>query len=218
MKKITYLKVEMDPFETDETLAEKLPEIDGVEFFQYFPEDRGVDIEREKEWLTEVGLTEAFNTQEYSEALGTTNHTPADIKGIIQKYLDKILTTDKLLIIDRFIFPSNPDPNYTNFIFDILEKYLPTLSEITFIASPRHDETTKNNITALLTGKNAAIQVNVETSDDFHDRFWISDHNSKGLFLGTSLNGYGRKYALVDYINTSDVRLIITELKGLGLI
>ncbi len=103
MKKETYLRVLMDSFEDDGTLAEKLSVIKDVEFFQYFPEKwGGIDVEKEKEWLLEVGLTEAFNTAQLCEALGTTSHRPADIKALLQKYLDRIVTTNKLIIIDRY--------------------------------------------------------------------------------------------------------------------
>ncbi len=209
----------MDPFEDEGTLAEKLSVIKDVEFFQYFPEDRGgIDVEREKEWLLEVGLTEAFNTAQHYEALGTTSHRPHDIKALVQKYLDRIVTTNKLIIIDRYFFPNRCDTNYSSFVGDILDKYLPTLDEITFITSSSHNATVKNSITTLLQNKKPTLTINFKFTEDFHDRFWISDHNGKGLFLGTSLNGYGRKYALIDYINTTDVRLIISELRTQRLI
>jgi len=217
MKKIAYFKVEMDPMADYEELVIKLSKMEGYEFFQHFPED-GLGIEQEKEWLIKVGLTEAFYAQKYYEALGTTSHRPDDIKALVQKYLDRIITTSKLLIIDRYIFPSRHDSNYANFVGDILDKYLATLDEITFITSATHNATLKNSITTLLKSKKASLNINFKFTEDFHDRFWISDHNDKGLFLGTSLNGYGKRYALIDYINTTDVRQIISELRGLSII
>jgi len=217
MKKVAYFKVEMDPMADYEKLVIKLSEMKGYEFFQYFPQD-GLDIEQEKEWLVKVGLTEAFYAQKYYEALGTTSHRPGDIKALIQKYLDRVVTTSKLLIIDRYFFPNRYDTNYPNFVGDILDKYLPNLDEITFITSANHNLPVKNSITTLLQGKKPTLNINFKFTEDFHDRFWISDPNDKGLFLGTSLNGYGRKYALIDYVNMTDVRKIILELRGLGII
>ena len=217
MKKEIYLKVHTDPMTDFEDLAIKLNELKDYEFFQYFPED-GMGIEEQKEWLLKVGQTEAFYTQEYYEALGTTSHRPSDIKDLIQKYLDRIVTTNKLLIVDRFIFPTNHDSTYATFVGDILDKYIATLDEITFVTSPSHNRTIKSSIETLLKSKKSTLNISYKFSDEFHDRFWISDHNDKGLFLGTSLNGYGRKYALIDYINTSDVRQIISELREQGLL
>ena len=122
-----------------------------------------------------------------------------DIKGIIQRYLDKVLKTDQLLIIDRFIFPKNFDPSYPIFFVDILDKYLSNLNSLNIITSSTHNVPLKNSIIALLKAKKDTLQIDIKCNDDFHDRFWISDFNNKGLLLGTSLNGFGRKYALIDY-------------------
>lgn len=217
MKRIAYFKVEMDPMADDDELAIKLSEMKGYKFFQHFPED-GFDIEQGKEWLFKIGLTDALYTSKYFEALGTINHRPADIKALVQKYLDRIITTRKLLIIDRYIFPNHHDSNYANFVGDILDKYLTTLDEITFITSDKHNVILKDSITSLLKSKNSTLNISFKFTEHFHDRFWISDYNDRGLFLGTSLNGYGKRYALIDYINTTDVRQIISELRGLNII
>ncbi len=213
-----YLKVLINPLDDETKLVEKLSEIKDVEFFHYFPENNEINIEKEKEWLLDVGITEAFNTSQYLEALGTTSHRPGDIKLLIQKYLDRTIKTNKLIIIDRYFFPNNHDATYPNFVVDILDKYLSIIDEITFITSPRYNSVAANSIKSLLFSKKETLTINIKHTDDFHDRFWISNYNGKGLFLGTSLNGFGRKYALIDYINTADVRLIIAELNTQGLI
>lgn len=217
-KRVMYIEVLMDSHVDEIALMEKLPIVEGVEFYKYSPFENKIDIEKEKEWLIEVGITEAFNTQEYLEFLGTTKHTLHDIKEIIQRYLDNIIKTDKLIIIDQYIFPTSYDSNYANFFIDILDKYLPKINEITFITPKKHNETLKTTITNLLKARKPTIQINIKKSEDFHDRFWISDPNNKGVFLGTSLNGWGKKYALIDYINTTDVREIISTLRTQGLI
>ena len=40
---------------------------------------------------------------------------------------------------------------------------------------------------------------------------------AKGLFIGTSLNGIGRRYALVDNMRDEDTETIVGELRRLGL-
>ena len=51
----------------------------------------------------------------------------------------------------------------------------------------------------------------------FHDRFWIF-HSEKltdccGLFVGTSINGLAKKYALIEYLSEKDCIDIICEIK-----
>ena len=61
------------------------------------------------------------------------------------------------------------------------------------------------------------IKMTVEKCNEFHDRFWVGIDNRKGVVLGTSLNGIGKKIALVDILKESDVDAIIDELKIAGL-
>jgi hypothetical protein len=64
---------------------------------------------------------------------------------------------------------------------------------------------------------NPHISVEHSKSKYFHDRFWIAD-DLRGIFVGTSLNGLGKKYALVDNIRDSDTNSIVEELRRLELI
>jgi hypothetical protein len=52
-------------------------------------------------------------------------------------------------------------------------------------------------------------------SEKFHDRFWLAD-GARGLVVGTSLNGLGKRYALVDFMQPSDVRDVVQALKTEG--
>jgi hypothetical protein len=61
------------------------------------------------------------------------------------------------------------------------------------------------------------IDATLKMTDDFHDRFWIAD-KAKGLFVGTSLNGIGKKYALVDVMRDEDTATIVKELRRVNLL
>ena len=50
--------------------------------------------------------------------------------------------------------------------------------------------------------------IEIYQTDLFHDRIWISNRN-KGFFVGTSLNGIGRKVTLIDSIASNDVKGIV---------
>lgn len=217
IKKEFYIKVESNPIKDWEDLITDLNKIKGYKFYQYKPRF-GRSIKEQKKWLLKVGHTEALYADEWREFIGTISHRPQDIKDIIQKYLDKVIVSNKLLIIDRYFFPSRYDITYPNFVFDILEKYLITIDEITIITSTRHDKRLKLEIETLLKTKKSTLNLNYGFTDTIHDRFWISDYNKKGLILGTSLNGFGKKYALIDYLKINDVKKLISELQTIGLI
>lgn len=214
MTKEFFIRVSTDPGTELEDLASKLEKIKGFKFYEYTPQTGEI----EKDWLIEVGQTLALQTEDVSEALGTTSHQPNDIKELIQKFLDKIITTNQLLIVDRFIFPTKRDSNYPNFLCDLLDKYIGTLEKIIFITSPSYERPVQVSVETLLKSKKPTLNIEYKFSDEYHDRFWISDFDKRGVFLGTSLNGYGRKYALVDYINISDVRQIVSSLRDEGLL
>jgi hypothetical protein len=42
------------------------------------------------------------------------------------------------------------------------------------------------------------------TTDVYHDRFWLSASNKKGVFVGNSLTGIGSKYCLVTVLPDAD--------------
>jgi hypothetical protein len=75
-----------------------------------------------------------------------------------------------------------------------------------------------SSIEALLQSHKPSLNIIHSKSDDFHDRYWISGNREKAILTGTSINGLGNKFALVDRVNTSDVRVIVNELKSRGLI
>ncbi|OOE39103.1 hypothetical protein BZG06_15875, partial [Salinivibrio kushneri] len=60
---------------------------------------------------------------------------------------------------------------------------------------------------------NSKLLVRDIITNDFHDRFWINPVNQKGLIVGTSINGIGKKISLVDKLQDQDVEVILNELK-----
>jgi hypothetical protein len=53
------------------------------------------------------------------------------------------------------------------------------------------------------------IEINDLITEDFHDRYWIDVENTKGVMVGTSLNGIGKKIAMIDHASAADTREII---------
>jgi hypothetical protein len=75
----------------------------------------------------------------------------------------------------------------------------------------------KSAVISLISAQNAQLQIDCRTSNAFHDRFWLSDSRSQGIVTGSSLNGLGKRYALVDRLSSSDVKEIAKALQAEGI-
>ncbi|MBK7383219.1 MAG: hypothetical protein IPI81_07765 [Flavobacteriales bacterium] len=168
--------------------------------------------------LFKRGLSSLMQDDLLLEHLITKGATPSQISSVFQVYLTKVGIDSELIIVDRFFFHSN-DPNYPALVEDILKPFMSALDHLRFVTKAGGvNAATKSAIITRLQGLKTSLQITHTTSDDFHDRFWISGVRQRGLISGTSLNGYGLKYALVDRLNTSDVRAIVSQLVAQSLI
>lgn len=126
----------------------------------------------------------------------------------IMEYLNKILVNgDELLVIDPYIF-SNSDESYENMLINIFNKS--NYRNITVITN--FYNTDKEFLKYIQ--ENVPRLKQIKYTKDFHDRFWIAD-NKKGFVLGTSLNGVGKKYYYIDYLDNDDVSEIVSIVKNI---
>jgi hypothetical protein len=153
------------------------------------------------------------------------------IKDTRHKYLIVDMLRDKLadlspsneiVIVDNYIFP--PDEltqldkdDYLNVFRSIFTPTIRKVKSVKFVTRPRYDKNIFADFQKLLLNLNPQISVSCKTTRDFHDRFWIIDRGT-GLFVGTSLNGIGKKYALVDVIRKDDVAEIVNLLEMLRVV
>ena len=120
--------------------------------------------------------------------------------------------------ISKLIFPQGGLNFKVKIHFrEIFCPVIPSIVSVRFITEPQYDKVLYENIGYVLRDINPKVSVKIKTTREFHDRFWIVDEK-KGLFIGTSLNGLGRKYALTDFINDEDIADIVEKLKQLNLL
>ncbi len=141
------------------------------------------------------------------------NMNQNDILAIYSYFFREIDTMNKeLVIIDPYLFPEhcNDITEYTSFLKNILnsakaEKYI----IITRPVNPNNicKDTIESEFTNLI----------IRETNEYHDRIWISDRK-KGFFTGTSINGIGKKLALIDYINSDDIKFIVELLQSSNLL
>lgn len=128
--------------------------------------------------------------------------------SIIQCHLAALKATDELLIIDSYFFPEKiEEEEYLIMLENMFKAVIPDIKYFKVIAKPRINTALKNQFFDRLKSINPSIQTEVIESNAFHDRFMLAD-GQRGAFIGTSLNGIGRKYALIDYMRDEDAQEI----------
>lgn len=171
-----------------------------------------------EDYILEHGVSSLLTLTPIFESLIAKGTTPNKIIAFLHRYLDKVDIDDELIIIDPYFFASTNDINYTQTIFDVLERYLPVINNLIIITDNRIDDSIKSSIEAKLISGKSTLRIIHKITNNYHDRFWISNNREKGIITGTSLNGLGRKFALIDRLNITDVREIIDSLKDEGLL
>ena len=120
----------------------------------------------------------------------------------INKFLEYIKEIDginkEILIIDQYFFCKKPDSDYENFIVKIFERG--KFSKICIVTNKNYNDTLYRSI------KNKVkCSIDLKFTDEIHDRFWIANQ-SKGFYVGTSLNGVGKKYSRIGYMENEEVK------------
>lgn len=165
-------------------------------------------------YLLEYGFTSLVSSElllEHIVAKGTPDNK---IIPVVQTYLDRVNIDKELIIVDPYFFAARPkNRNYVSVLDQILDKYISIIDDLIIVTNSHNvDATIKNSIETSLKAKKATLNIVHKQHNDYHDRYWISGAREKGIVFGTSLNSLGNKVALLDRLNTTDVRKIITEL------
>ena len=172
-------------------------------------------------YLTEIGLANFINLESLNEAVVEKGAPQNRIIPVLQKYLTKIGIDTELILVDPFFFAPTSVPNYAEFIEEIFRPFLPLINEFIIITTDIASKTNvaiKTDIINRFKVIKPGLNVTHRTTAECHDRFIISHGREKGMLIGTSFNGLGNKLALIDRINTTDVRVLVKELSAGGLL
>jgi len=167
---------------------------------------------RTKKYILENGITNILSTELLQEETLPDNTSRDVLLNVLKYKLLQINATDKITIIDSFLYPNNPDSDYEDFFIEIFKKEIKSCAEIEIITKVNRNIGLESNLDCKIKQINPNINIIHKYSDEFHDRFWIAN-DSVGLFIGTSLNGIGRKYSIIDYLRDNDVTDIVNKIK-----
>ena len=166
-----------------------------------------------KKLLLEHGVSYVWQLVPLQEDLMTPSQNRPALAAVLKKMIRKLAPKQDFVIVDRYLLPKQSSNDYLNMLFDIIKPIVRRTQQLVIITASNYDNSIWDKLRERLHTLNPNCHVAHRCSENFHDRFWIAD-NKRGLFLGTSLNGLGRRYALVDYLAASDVQEIITALKA----
>jgi len=177
--------------------------------------------EKAREILLEEGMTNfLINSVDVSEAVlpierGSSSKNSID--DILRFFLRKISPNKNFVIIDNYFFhvEQKNETDYLNRCLGLFKHILPNIDKFDFVINKRrrgYNTNLENQVTKAFRKINPNLSMCVKDTDIFHDRIWLSDL-SRGIFVGTSLNHIGKRYALIDKIHEDDCYEIVSILK-----
>lgn len=138
-----------------------------------------------------------------------------DIEKVFHKFVSTLKPIQKLIIVDPYFFPKLADVDDVSKIFvGLLKPIVNDLKEIV-VVSNGSNKSSESAYIEKLQEANRNLRVSSFYSKDFHDRFWLNGEVDKGIVVGTSVNGIGKKISLVDKLSSSDVQQIKRELASI---
>ena len=139
------------------------------------------------------------------------NLTNEEKVGKFSTYLAKISSEGKeLIIVDPYLFKDESN-EYCGMVASVIN--IAKAQSVVAVTDPKNYRGSSYNKIK----ENVNNTIEVKYSDDFHDRFWISNRK-KGFYTGTSFNGIGKRISLINLLSEDDVTAIIEELHKKNLV
>lgn len=138
-----------------------------------------------------------------------------DIEKMVAQFVSQLDGATRIMIIDPYLYAASDKIDVASLFRNLLGEASSALEEIIFVTNGKNANA-KVDIHAAVTALVPGCKIIDVQSDQIHDRFWIDPDAGKGLVMGTSLNGLGRKIALVDKLKTADVAEIVTLARAVG--
>jgi len=194
--------------------VEKMHEIGIFEKFQISQITLPVHFFRQEflEHIAEHGFSSLFKFDIVMEDITSPSMSINDIENVLAKFIGKLQGAKKLVIIDPYFFAKSVNSDVGALFYRLLRPISGNLEEICFVTNGRKNEAKSDILSAV----DSTIIVHNVNTDEFHDRYWIDPDNNKGIVIGTSLNGLGKKIALIDSLSEADVAEISKLARSAG--
>lgn len=136
----------------------------------------------------------------------------------VAERLARLAPAGNLVIVDPYLFPPRPDPNAAEYGQRLAGLIAPLLTEgaaVTAVVNERASPEVEAVTLRALAASSPGIKLKVLRTENFHDRFWIADR-ARGVVIGASLNGIGRRIFFIDQLRDADVATVVREVESLA--
>ncbi len=157
--------------------------------------------------LREIGVSKTLRLQPLTEAVLPDNTPREVLLDTIRYQLAQCKAVHTLLVVDPYLFPAQPDLTYKDDLISLFRAAATAGLAIEIATKANRNTALQAAVVADIQQINPSVSPLFKYTDAFHDRFWIAD-GERGVFMGTSLNGIGRRYAVADYLAEEDARAI----------
>ncbi len=96
----------------------------------------------------------------------------------------------------------------------LIEPHLAACSKLRIVTLTEHNTVLASAVLAKLMTIKPSLILELKLTKVFHDSFWIAD-GQRGIFVGTSLNGLGKRYALLDFLQDEDAKDIFARIESI---
>lgn len=170
-----------------------------------------------KKMVMEHGVSYIWRLTRVTEAvLPATPGIRSALLVMVSEMLSRLAATSSLTVVDPYLV-GDSSQNLLNDFISVIGDTTKNIATLRLITKPIGQSAFVADLRAALNASAPQCKVEHVASGRYHDRFWIVDE-TRGLFIGTSLNGIGNRYALVDYLAADDVTEIVADLKLHGLL
>lgn len=196
-----------------EEFLEKLNKSNLFESYQFFQLCSPIYEFRDDflDYISMYGLGSLFHYSMIMEDITSPSMTFNEIEKIILKFTSQLNGAKKVLITDPYLYAKNPNI----VLFEkVLKSFEDDLQELILVTNKT--KVAQRDIVTTINKINSKIKITEFETEDFHDRFWINVNDESGIVMGTSLNGLGKRIALIDKLSHADVLHILQEAKQIG--
>lgn len=162
-----------------------------------------------RDYIAREGVSSLFKFSLACDAVMHKGIHVDEIEKVMLRFMQRLQGVRNLLIIDGYFYADGP--NCVTLFERMISAIGGCLETVTFLTYGRKNQNKSAMHEALRKSAPAAKIIDIVT-DDFHDRYWIDIDNDKGVLMGTSLNGIGKKFALIDKLSNTDAK----EITGLA--
>jgi hypothetical protein len=175
------------------------------------------DLSAISERILSLGMTALLRGRTLLTEEVLPDSTPrSEVEDTLRYKLKMMNAENTLHIIDPYIYPRGSDADYLDLIFRVFAATFSVIREL-HICTAGHgrDAGLETAFLERLAGSYPNVTTIRKYSQAFHDRFWIAD-GQRGTFIGTSLNGVGRRYAVIDCLQDVDTEHLINRYNQLA--